>query len=101
VPTEDGETVVSLKRAGCVVIGKTNTPEFAAGGNTVNRVFRATRNPWDLRMSASGSTGGVAASRPGWSLAEGLTSAGACGRRRRSAASSACGPPRGSWRGTR
>jgi amidase len=61
VPDEDGETVVSLKRAGCVVIGKTNTPEFAAGGNTVNRVFGATRNPWDLRMSASGSTGGGAA----------------------------------------
>jgi amidase len=61
VPDEDGETVVSLKRAGCVVVGKTNTPEFAAGGNTVNRVFGATRNPWDLRMSASGSTGGGAA----------------------------------------
>jgi amidase len=61
VPEEDGETVVRLKRAGCVVIGKTNTPEFAAGGNTVNRVFGATRNPWDLRMSASGSTGGGAA----------------------------------------
>jgi amidase len=60
VPTEDGETVVAL-RAGCVVVGKTNTPEFAAGGNTVNRVFGATRNPWDLRMSASGSTGGGAA----------------------------------------
>jgi amidase len=61
VPGEDGETVVSLKRAGCVVVGKTNTPEFAAGGNTVNRVFGATRNPWDLAMSASGSTGGGAA----------------------------------------
>ncbi|HSD55280.1 MAG TPA: amidase [Burkholderiales bacterium] len=61
VPTEDGETVVSLERAGCVVVGKTNTPEFAAGANTVNRVFGATRNPWDLRMSASGSTGGGAA----------------------------------------
>lgn len=61
VPEEDGETVACLKRAGCVVVGKTNTPEFAAGANTVNRVFGATRNPWDLRMSASGSTGGGAA----------------------------------------
>ncbi len=61
VPDEDGETVASLKRAGCVVVGKTNTPEFAAGANTVNRVFGATRNPWDLRLSASGSTGGGAA----------------------------------------
>jgi len=61
VPDEDGETVASLKRAGCVVVGKTNTPEFAAGANTVNRVFGATRNPWDLSLSASGSTGGGAA----------------------------------------
>jgi len=61
VPAEDAEVVKRLKRAGCIVIGKTNTPEFAAGGNTVNEVFGATRNPWDLRLSASGSTGGGAA----------------------------------------
>ncbi len=61
VPSEDAEVVARLKRAGCIVIGKTNTPEFAAGGNTVNRVFGASRNPWDLRLSASGSTGGGAA----------------------------------------
>ena len=61
VPTEDAEVVARLKRAGCIVIGKTNTPEFAAGGNTVNKLFGATRNPWDLRLSASGSTGGGAA----------------------------------------
>jgi amidase len=61
VPAEDAEVVRRIKRAGAIVIGKTNTPEFAAGGNTVNRVFGATRNPWDLRLSASGSTGGGAA----------------------------------------
>jgi amidase len=61
VPSDDAEVVARLKRAGCIVIGKTNTPEFAAGGNTVNRVFGASRNPWDLRLSASGSTGGGAA----------------------------------------
>jgi amidase len=61
VPAEDAEVVTRLERAGCIVIGKTNTPEFAAGGNTVNKVFGATRNPWDLRLSASGSTGGGAA----------------------------------------
>jgi amidase len=61
VPAENGQTVTALERAGCVVLGKTNTPEFAAGANTVNRVFGATRNPWDARMSASGSTGGGAA----------------------------------------
>ena len=58
VPREDAEVVRRIKRAGAIVVGKTNTPEFAAGGNTVNRVFGATRNPWDLRLSASGSTGG-------------------------------------------
>jgi len=58
VPAEDAEVVRRIKRAGVIVIGKTNTPEFAAGGNTVNRVFGATRNPWDLERSASGSTGG-------------------------------------------
>jgi amidase len=61
VPAEDAEVVRRIKRAGGIVIGKTNTPEFAAGANTVNRVFGATRNPWDLRLSASGSTGGGAA----------------------------------------
>ncbi len=61
VPSADAEVVARLKRAGAIVIGKTNTPEFAAGANTVNRVFGATRNPWDLRLSADGSTGGGAA----------------------------------------
>jgi len=50
-----------LEDRGAIVIGKTNLPEFAAGGNTFNDVFGATRNPWDVRMSASGSSGGSAA----------------------------------------
>lgn len=53
--------VQRLEAAGAVVVGKTNLPEFAAGGNTFNDVFGATRNPWDTRMSASGSSGGSAA----------------------------------------
>ncbi|MFN0301367.1 MAG: amidase, partial [Burkholderiales bacterium] len=60
IPAVDDEVVVRLKRAGAIVIGKTNTPEFACGGNTVNEVFGATRNPWDLSRSAAGSTGGGA-----------------------------------------
>src|SRR4030042_2564350 len=44
VPTEDALMVPRLKAAGAIVIGKTNTPEFGAGANTVNGVFGATRN---------------------------------------------------------
>jgi amidase len=61
VPTEDAAVVSRIKEAGAIIVGKTNTPEFAAGANTVNRLFGATRNPWDLALSVSGSTGGGAA----------------------------------------
>lgn len=50
-----------LEANGAIVIGKTNMPEFAAGGNTFNDVFGATRNPWDTRMTSGGSSGGAAA----------------------------------------
>ncbi|MGH7751469.1 MAG: amidase, partial [Gemmatimonadales bacterium] len=58
VATEDAVIVERLKAAGAIVLGKTNTPEFAAGGNTWNEVFGRTRNPWDTARSAGGSTGG-------------------------------------------
>jgi amidase len=61
VPAEDALVVQRLKAAGAIVIGKTNTPEFAAGANTYNALFGATRNPWNPALSASGSTGGGAA----------------------------------------
>jgi amidase len=61
VPTEDAAVVKRVKQAGAIVVGKTNTPEFGAGANTVNRLFGATRNPWDLALSVGGSTGGGAA----------------------------------------
>ena len=53
--------VQRLEENGAIVIGKTNLPEFAAGGNTFNEVFGATRNPWDTRTTSSGSSGGAAA----------------------------------------
>jgi amidase len=61
VPGEDAAVVERLKAAGAIVLGKTNTPEFAFGPNTVNAVFGATRNPWNLALSAGGSSGGSAA----------------------------------------
>jgi amidase len=60
VPTEDALEVARIKRAGGIVIGKTNTPEFAAGPNTLNVLFGGTRNPWRLERSAGGSSGGSA-----------------------------------------
>ena len=61
VPKEDALVVARLRAAGAVILGKTNCPEFAAGGNTFNEVFGRTRNPWDPSKSAGGSTGGGAA----------------------------------------
>jgi amidase len=61
VPTADHPLVQRLKRAGAITLGKTNTPEFGAGSQTFNRVFGATRNPYDLSKTPGGSSGGAAA----------------------------------------
>ena len=58
--TEDGLMASRMKAAGCIVIGKTNTPEFGLGSHTFNEVFGATRNAWDPRKTAGGSSGGAA-----------------------------------------
>lgn len=60
VPEEDALSVQRLKAAGAIVVGKTNTPEFGAGGNTFNAIFGATRNPWDPALTCGGSSGGAA-----------------------------------------
>ena len=60
VPEEDAITVERLKQAGAIVVGKTNTPEFGAGGNTFNAVFGPTRNPWNPALTCGGSSGGAA-----------------------------------------
>ena len=50
-----------LREAGAVILGKTNTPEFGWKAVTDNRVFGATANPWDTRLTPGGSSGGAAA----------------------------------------
>ncbi|WP_205315612.1 amidase [Nonomuraea lactucae] len=61
VPDQDALIVRRLRGAGAISVGKTNTPEFGTGSHTVNEVFGATRNPYDLSRSAGGSSGGAAA----------------------------------------
>nr|WP_230880834.1 amidase [Planomonospora sp. ID91781] len=61
VPAHDALIVRRMREAGAITIGKTNTPEFGTGSHTVNEVFGATRNPYDLSRSAGGSSGGAAA----------------------------------------
>jgi len=61
VPAEDALLVERLKAAGAITLGKTNTPEFGAGSNTFNKVFGATRNPYDLTKTSGGSSGGAGA----------------------------------------
>jgi len=60
ISTESDLMVKTLEANGAIIIGKSNTPEFGAGANTFNEVFGATRNPWDTRMNAGGSSGGAA-----------------------------------------
>ena len=55
VPREDALFVQRMKAAGCIVIGKTNTPEFGLGSHTFNEVFGITRNAYDCSKSAGGS----------------------------------------------
>ena len=57
----DSELVVRLRRAGLIIVGKTNTPEFGMAPACEPALFGPTRNPWDTDRSTSGSSGGSAA----------------------------------------
>ena len=60
ISTEDDIVVERIRRAGAIIVGKTNTPEFGAGSQTFNQVFGVTRNPYDLTKTCGGSSGGAA-----------------------------------------
>jgi amidase len=73
VPQDNDTIVQRYLDADAILIGKSNTPEFAAGSQTFNTIFGSTKNPFDLTKTAGGSSGGAAAA-----LATGMTAL-ACG----------------------
>src|SRR6185437_2256631 len=62
VPARSHPLVERIERRGGIVVAKSNTPEFGAGGSTFNEVFGRTRNPWNTSLTCGGSTGGGAVS---------------------------------------
>ncbi len=60
VPKTDDLHVMKIRKAGGIIIGKTNVPEWGAGANSRNKVYGVTGNPFDTRKSAAGSSGGSA-----------------------------------------
>jgi aspartyl-tRNA(Asn)/glutamyl-tRNA(Gln) amidotransferase subunit A len=67
VPEVDSVVVERVRRAGAIILGKTNTPEFGQSGTTENKLGEPCRNPWDTSRTPGGSSGGAAAA-----LASGL-----------------------------
>ncbi len=61
VPATDAAAVARLRRAGAVILAKTNVPVFVSDFQAFNPIFGTTNNPWDLSRSAGGSSGGAAA----------------------------------------
>lgn len=61
VPDHDSELVLRYKKAGFVIFGKTNTPEFGLNVSTEPQLFGPARNPWNLDYTTGGSSGGAAA----------------------------------------
>ena len=60
MPAQDSSFVARMKAAGCIVVGKTNMPEFGLGSHTYNTLFGPTPNAWDTAVTAGGSSGGAA-----------------------------------------
>ena len=70
-PQENATVVERLKRAGALILGTTNCPEFLMAYETDNRLYGRTCNPWDLERTSGGSSGGESAA-----VAAGLSAAG-------------------------
>ncbi len=73
IPAYNDTIVQRYLDADAILLGKSNTPEFAAGSQTFNTIFGSTKNPYDITKTAGGSSGGAAAA-----LATGMTQV-ACG----------------------
>jgi Asp-tRNA(Asn)/Glu-tRNA(Gln) amidotransferase A subunit family amidase len=71
IPKEDAEAVSRLRRAGAVILGTTNCPEFLMAYETDNLLYGRTNNPWAIERTAGGSSGGEAAA-----IAAGLSAGG-------------------------
>ena len=71
VPAEDAELVARLRRAGAIILGTTNTPEFLMAYETDNLLYGRTCNPWNLEYTSGGSSGGESAA-----IAAGLSAGG-------------------------
>ena len=61
IATEDSPPVANLRRAGAIIVGRTNTPAFSHRWFTDNALHGATRNPWSDALTPGGSSGGAAA----------------------------------------
>ena len=62
IPEQDDIAVQRLIKAGSVILGKTNTPEFGSIALTNNKLFGETKTPWDIERNSGGSSGGAASS---------------------------------------
>jgi len=61
IPKEDATVVARLRKAGAIILGKTNTPELTAGAETNNKVYGRSKNPYDVTRTPGGSSGGAGA----------------------------------------
>ena len=59
IPKEDATVVARLRKAGAIILGKTNTPELTAGAETSNKVYGRSNNPYDQTRTPGGSSGGA------------------------------------------